>query len=81
MKKPVIGARGGAVPEIIVDGDTGLMFTPGDDAELAQEVAGLLEAPDWAKKMGENGYKRAGQDFGIKKNVQKTQQLYERLFS
>lgn len=81
MKKPVIGARGGAVPEIIVDGETGLMFTPGDDAELAQEVAGLLEDSVRAKQMGENGYKRAGQDFGIKKNVQKTQQLYERLFS
>lgn len=81
MKKPVIGARGGAVPEIIVDEDTGLMFTPGDDAELAQEVAGLLEDSARAKQMGESGYKRAGQDFGINKNVQKTQLLYERLFS
>lgn len=81
MKKPVIGARGGAVPEIILDGKTGLMFKPGNDAELALEVAGLLEDAGRAKEMGENGYERVARDFSIKKNLQQTQQLYERLFS
>lgn len=81
MKKPVIGARGGAVPEIIVHGESGFMFKPGDDAELAQYVAGLLEDSSRAREMGEMGHKRAGQEFGIQKNVQKTQQLYASLFT
>jgi glycosyltransferase involved in cell wall biosynthesis len=81
MKKPVVGSRDGAIPEIIQEGHTGLMFAPGDDAELARAVAVLLEDAARARQMGENGYLRAGREFGIKKNVQKTQELYERLFS
>ena len=81
MRKPIIGSRGGAVPEIVQEGVTGFMFTPGDDAELARCMALLLEDKDRARTLGENGYRRASQEFGIERNVQKTENLYARLFS
>lgn len=81
MRKPIIGARGGAVPEIVQEGVTGFMFTPGDDADLARCMALLLEDKEHARTLGENGYQRAAQEFGIERNVQKTEALYARLFS
>lgn len=81
MKKPVIGSRGGAIPEILQEGVTGFMFTPGDDAGLAHSMVLLLEDKDRARAMGEAGYLRAAQEFGIRRNVQKTEALYARLFS
>jgi glycosyltransferase involved in cell wall biosynthesis len=36
---PVIGSRIGALPEYIREGENGYLFTPGDDAELAEVIA------------------------------------------
>ncbi len=81
MRKPVIGSRGGAIPEILQEGVTGFMFTPGDDADLARSMALLLGDKERARAMGEAGYLRAVQEFGIERNVRKTEALYARLFS
>lgn len=79
MRKPIVGSHGGAVPEIIQEGVTGMTFTPGDETELAKEIIYLLENPDIAKEMGENGYRRLVHMFHIDKNTGKTQELYERI--
>lgn len=81
MRKPLIGSRGGAVPEIVQEGVTGFMFIPGDDAELARCMALLLEDKDRARRLGEAGYQRAAQEFGIERNVQKTEALYAKLLA
>ena len=45
MRKPMVGSRAGAVPEIIEHGVTGYTFAPGDSDELASYVIDLLERP------------------------------------
>ncbi len=81
MKKPVIGARAGAVPEIIDERVTGFTFMPGDDVALAESINLLLENPATASTMGENGYKRLMDNFHISVNINKTQELYETILS
>jgi glycosyltransferase involved in cell wall biosynthesis len=45
---PVIGARIGGIPEIVRDGETGWLFTPGDAGDLAHVLDRLIvEQPDW----------------------------------
>ena len=44
-RKPVIGARAGAIPEIIEEGITGLTFPPGDADALAEAILRLLRDP------------------------------------
>ena len=51
--KPCIGSRKGGTPEAIVDGQTGVLFPPGNAAALAQAIADLLDHPYKAKKMGD----------------------------
>ena len=78
-RKPVIGARAGAIPEIIEEGSTGLTFPPGDSDALAAAILRLLRDRREAERLGEAGYRRLESEFGIAGNVASTQQLYERL--
>jgi glycosyltransferase involved in cell wall biosynthesis len=50
---PAIGARAGGIPDVIRDGNNGLMFTPGDLGELTEKLATLLFNPELRKTMGE----------------------------
>jgi len=81
MRKPVVGSDGGAVPEIVQHGVTGYLFVPGDEQALADALQKLLADKSLAASMGEAGYQRAVNEFGIRKNVEKTEAIYEKLLS
>lgn len=55
LGRPAIGARIGGIPESIADGETGLLFTPGDAGDLAEKVQQLLDGPEAAHAMGARG--------------------------
>lgn len=78
-KKPVIGARAGAIPEIIEEGKTGMTFPPGDSERLAEAIVGLIGDRERIRRFGENGFNRVMNEFHIKRNVEATQGLYERI--
>jgi glycosyltransferase involved in cell wall biosynthesis len=50
--KPVIGARIGALPELICDEQTGLTFIPGVVEDLKEKIQRLLADPGLAERMG-----------------------------
>jgi len=52
MAKPVIGARTGQVAELVVHGETGLLYEPGRPDDLADKIRQVIEAPDLAARMG-----------------------------
>jgi len=43
---PVVAARIGGIPEVVEDGRNGLLFTPGDAADLARVLTRLVREPD-----------------------------------
>ncbi len=49
---PVIASRIGALADLVEDGVTGLLVTPGDPAELARAMARILADPQAARRMG-----------------------------
>ena len=57
--KPVIGGRGGGTSEAIEDGVTGLLVDSLDVNEIAQAIVKVLEDEELARRLGENGRKRA----------------------
>jgi len=54
MSVPCIASRMAGIPEIIVEGQTGCMVTPGKSKELAFAVHKLWEDKSLWQKMGEN---------------------------
>jgi glycosyltransferase involved in cell wall biosynthesis len=80
-RKAVVGARAGAVPEIVDDGRTGLTFTPADAEGLAEAILALVSDRLRAQRMGEEGYARLVKHFHIARNVESTQRLYETVLS
>ena len=69
---PVVGARIGGIPELIEEGVTGELFTPGDDLQLEQILRKLLETPGLAER-----YSKACS--GV--SVQTPQSYYEKLLN
>ncbi|MDR2876867.1 MAG: glycosyltransferase, partial [Chromatiales bacterium] len=59
----VIGTNAGGVPEIIKDGRSGLLFTPGSATELAEKLRYLAEHPDEMRRLAQAGKTRADEMF------------------
>jgi glycosyltransferase involved in cell wall biosynthesis len=53
--RPVIGSRIGGIPEFVIDHETGLTFDPGDSDDLSLKINYMINNPDYASKLGENG--------------------------
>ena len=59
----VIGANAGGVPEIIQDGETGLLFSPGKSDELAACLERLIQDPELLMRLANNGKVFADENF------------------
>ena len=74
---PVVATAVGGTPELVVDGETGLLVPPQDADSLAQAIRQLLENPALARRMGEAGRQRVQNHFTIAEMVSQTEQLYD----
>lgn len=48
---PVVGASAGAVPELVKRGENGLLYRPGDAADLAEQIVTLASTPGLSLKL------------------------------
>jgi glycosyltransferase involved in cell wall biosynthesis len=79
--KPVVATRVGGVPDIVVDGETGLLVEPQDPGALAAATAELLRDPERAARMGEAGRERRRREFSIEATTRRVEALYEELYA
>ena len=79
LSKPLVASNGGAAPEIVRHEHTGLLFEPGNPADLAAALRTLLVDRPRAAAMGAAGHARLLAEFSIRRNIELTQALYERL--
>ncbi|MFI6274043.1 glycogen synthase [Streptomyces sp. NPDC050988] len=77
----VVASRVGGIPEVVADGETGLLVSVEDDfeAQLARALDSLLADPGAARRMGEAGRERAVREFGWDAVARRTVQLYEEI--
>jgi glycosyltransferase involved in cell wall biosynthesis len=76
-ERPVVGADGGGVPEVVEDGVTGLLAPPGDWKAVAAAISSLLADPEKARAMGRAGRERAVRCFEVGGYARQVEALYE----
>ena len=77
--RPVVAARVGGLPEVVVDGESGILFEREHHAELARAIVRLLDDPRLATRLGETGHRLAGERFGWTLHLDAYVELYRRL--
>jgi glycosyltransferase involved in cell wall biosynthesis len=73
---PTVATRVGGNPEVVVEGETGLLVNSDDDADLAVKILELLTSPERARLMGAKGRGRVGTHFSFDKMIRCYSNLY-----
>lgn len=81
FSRPVIASGHGGLVEIVQDGETGLLFPPGDAVALANALRMFLADPSLAKRLGANGRMRYLAHFTEKASQQSFLAALQRLVS
>ncbi len=77
MRCPIVATNVGGVPEVVLNGETGILVPPGDPAQLAEAIIQLVRDRALAARMAECSYQRLKTCFDIKETVSKTERLYK----
>jgi glycosyltransferase involved in cell wall biosynthesis len=75
LGKPVIGSAIGAIPEMVIDGITGLLFEPGNEKQLAQLIKKLYVDEELIGLMGGNARQHINQLIDTEKHFEGLQKL------
>ena len=75
----VVASRVGGIPEVVTDGQTGLLVPPGDAVALADAVNALVRDQALAADMGRRGRERAVAEFDWAGIAAQTAELYQEL--
>lgn len=78
---PVVATNAGALPELVVDGATGIIVPPADPGALADAIARLLADPERCRAMGAAGRARVLERFTWDKHARGVEALYEDVLS
>ena len=74
--KPVIASNVGGVPDIVVDGESGVLVPQKDPEALAAAIRRVLTDPDLARRLGHGGYRFARAHFSWESVAQATRAMY-----
>ena len=74
---PVVATNVSAVPEIVADGQTGILVPAGAAGEVATALSALLGDPDRRRALGEAGLRRARAEFSVARMTERTTAVYE----
>jgi glycosyltransferase involved in cell wall biosynthesis len=77
--KPVIGAKVGAIPEVIEEGKDGLLVEFGDVDQLCSTILYLLNHPDLSREMGERGRKKVVEKLNWERTLPLIEKVYEEI--
>jgi glycosyltransferase involved in cell wall biosynthesis len=76
-RRPVVATPVGGTPEIVVDGETGLLVPPRDPRALAAALRRLLDDPQLRERMGEAGFARVRERFSADAMTERMLAIYD----
>jgi glycosyltransferase involved in cell wall biosynthesis len=79
MEVPVLATRVAGVPQLIRDGETGLLIAPGAEDELTRGLARLLTDPDLRRRCADAGRRLVTARYSFAARMEKISRLYDTL--
>jgi glycosyltransferase involved in cell wall biosynthesis len=79
LGRAMIGSDAGGIPEMLVDGDTGLLVPPRSPRVLADALETLIRDPALRSRLGENGRRRCEANFSIDAHVRAVLGVYDQV--
>jgi sugar transferase (PEP-CTERM/EpsH1 system associated) len=76
---PVVATATGGNPEVVVDGESGLLFPVGDSGRLAEQLMLLERRPAVRTQLAEQAIRRMREEFSIDSMIRKYARVYESL--
>jgi len=77
-RRPVVATRTGGLPELVSDGETGILVPPADPQALAGAIVALLADSERRATMGEAAARRVREQFSVERMVTLTEDAYRR---
>jgi glycosyltransferase involved in cell wall biosynthesis len=81
LGKPVVASAAGGNPELVVDGESGLLVPPRDPAATAAAIRRLLTDPAFSARLGSGGRQRVEAGFSSEVRLDRIEALYARLIA
>ena len=79
--KPIVATRVGGIPDVVVDGSTGILVAPGNPEECAEALSRLISDPTERAAMGRRGKERLVERFSSDKMVEGTSRVYTEILA
>ena len=78
---PVIASNIGGLPEVVVNGKTGMLIPPGDVDALVSSILLLIRSPELRLKLGDNGRKYIKSKYAIDSCGLELEKIYKKLIN
>ena len=79
--RPVVGSRVGGIPEMVVEGETGVLVPPQDPDALAAALEPLIASPEQRQRLGRAARERAERAFSLGVHAARLQEVYDSVLS
>lgn len=75
----VVASDTGGIPQMIEDGQTGILIEPKNPGSLAEGLFKVLEDVDFCRRLGENAYEKVKAEFSIENSMDKLLEIYRKV--
>lgn len=76
---PVVATKVGGIPEVVINGETGLLVPPRNPSALARAILRLYSDKTLASRLGQKGYELVHRKFSAEAMAEKVVRLYEKI--
>jgi glycosyltransferase involved in cell wall biosynthesis len=73
---PIVATNVGGTPEVMTDGENGILVPPADAAALSRGMAQLLESSSLARRLGQEARKKVSREYSLESLLRRTENLY-----
>ena len=74
---PIIASNVGGIPDIITDGEDGILVPPKDVQALSEAIKKVLADKELGQRLGKNASEKIKQHFNFEKMLEKTMDIYK----